>query len=318
MLLTPSLTRNLESERVHRVAHSTRLIKRPVFTSVLTAIALVLTVYRVVYRVAIHRFWWEDACAVIALIGSVICVITSWSHFELGKAICPLSTGYPPTHPAGQPSLISFWIYTFTYPTVVWFVVHSMSPDDLLNISCRSVRLSILLSILRITPPSRNSRRAMIFIAGLFVLMWISLMIAFVWSMSGQPWYTSPSQQDRERTRSVAIFELIGTSFFVLACRILTGDIADILSDCTLISLPIYSLRSVKLPYCQRRLIVAAFSSSIVVTAVSFFRAACQVFNVPLISVAIDVQVCDDIAPNPELSHSISDRSPVLCLCATH
>ena len=39
-------------------------------------------------------FWWEDACAVVALIGGVVCIVTSWTHFELGKTIRPLSTDH--------------------------------------------------------------------------------------------------------------------------------------------------------------------------------------------------------------------------------
>lgn len=203
--------------------------------------------------------------------------------------------------------MVSFWIHTLTYPSVIWFVVFSISPDDLLSTSCRSVRLSILLSILRITSPSRNLRQVMVFIAGLFVLMWFSLMIMLLRGyVSSHHFGTAASQQDGEGTRPLAIFELIGTSFSLLVFCILNWDTADILSDCLLVSLPIHSLRSIKLPRPQRRLIIAAFSSSIFVTVVSSFRAVCQLFNIsPFISVAIDVEVCDRVVRNPKFSHSI-------------
>jgi hypothetical protein len=144
--------------------------------------------------------------------------ISNWVRLS---ALCPRVIQL--THPVGQPSVISFWIYALTYPGVVWSVVFSVSPEDLLDTSCRLVRLSILLSILRITSPLRNLRRAMLFIGGLFVLMWFSLTITFVGRrVSGQgDWYTTPSQRDRE-AQSVAIFELISTSFSVLVCCILT------------------------------------------------------------------------------------------------
>ncbi|KAH0830316.1 hypothetical protein J3R83DRAFT_1685 [Lanmaoa asiatica] len=52
---------------------------------------------------------------------------------------------------------------------------------------------------------------------------------------------------------------------------------------------------------------MAAFSPNIFVTIVSFFRAACQVFNIlPLINVAIDIEVCDPVVPNLKLSHFIT------------
>ncbi|KAN0075436.1 hypothetical protein V8E55_011459 [Tylopilus felleus] len=215
-----------------------------VFTSTLTAIAQLLTIYKVIYRHVMRRFKWEDACTVVALIGSVICVVTSWTQFEL----------------AGKPSVISLWIYALTYPSVVW-----------------SVRLSILLSLLHLTLPSLNLRRAMLFIAALFVLTWLSLTMTFVGNLaSSHHWYSTPNQQDRKWARSVAIFELI----------------ADILSDGTLITLAIHSLRSVKLPHSRQRLFIAAFSTNILVTIVSSFRAACQVLYIStFIGVTIEIEV---------------------------
>lgn len=187
----------------------------------------------------------------------------------------------------------------------------------LLDTSYRLVRLSILLSILRIVSPLQNLSRAILFIGGLFVLMWFSLMMTFVGRrVSGYDWYTTSSQRDREWTQSVAIFELISTSFSVLVCCILTCGTADILSDCTLISLAIYSLRSVKLPHSQRRLIIAAFSSNIFVTIVSSCRAVCQVLNIStLVGVVIEIEVYDPFVPNPKLSHSIWQVACSLFVC---
>lgn len=78
-----------------------------------------------------RRLWWEDACAFFALICGVICLVSSWLHFELGKT-GPLPSFLWPAviwviHLAGQPSVISFWIHALTYPSVVWFVAVTIS-----------------------------------------------------------------------------------------------------------------------------------------------------------------------------------------------
>lgn len=73
-----------------------------------------LAVYRVIYRYAIRRLWWEDACVLVAMIGSVICVVTSWLHFESGKIIRPLSTGRPPD-PSSWPTFCDLVLDIFTH-----------------------------------------------------------------------------------------------------------------------------------------------------------------------------------------------------------
>jgi len=126
--------------------------------------------------------------------------------------------------------------------------------------------------------------------------------------VAGHHCYTTSSQGDsyRENTHSVVIFELISMSFSVLVHYILICDTADILSDCTLIGLPIYSLRSVKPPPLQRRLIIAAFSSNIFVIIICSFRAVCQVLDISsLTGVVIEVEVSDPIVPNPKYSCSV-------------
>ena len=93
MPVAPSLSRDLKSEPPKAIeSHVLAYQVIAVFTSTITTISLALTVYRLIYRYAMRRFWWEDACAAVALIGGVICVVTSWIHFELGKIIRPVST----------------------------------------------------------------------------------------------------------------------------------------------------------------------------------------------------------------------------------
>ncbi|KAF9244238.1 hypothetical protein BU15DRAFT_42375, partial [Melanogaster broomeanus] len=224
-----------------------------VATSILTALAVVVTVYRVVLRCVARQFGWDDAYAVVASMGSIVCVVTSWVPLVKSET--------------GQPSVISFWIYILIYPCIIW-----------------SVRLSILLSIARIMSPSQKSRRVMLSIAGLFVLMWIATIVMFVWRYTSDlAWratlYDSGQIMD-DLTLPMVIFELT----------------TDVISDATLIILPIYSLRSMKLPRSQRRLIIVAFSSSIIVTIVSFFRAACQFFCLTsLLGTAIDIEVASSL-----------------------
>jgi len=155
---TPSLVRNLK-----------------IFTSTLTAIPLALTAYRLIRRCAMRRFWWEDACAVVASISCIVCAVSSWLRLET-------TDNY---------SMVSFWIHAITYTIVVW-----------------SVRLSILLSLLHIMSPLLRLRRVMILVAALFVLMWSSLTISFAVRHASRRDATRDSSDTVERWL-VAIFELL-------------------------------------------------------------------------------------------------------------
>ena len=120
--------------------------------------------------------------------------------------------------PAGQHSMISFWVHAIAYRTVVWFVFIFICRETYIaNTSSRSARLSILLSILPFTSTSHNLRRLTIFIAGLFVLMWLSFIISFVAiCVSSHGVCAAPSQRYEQETRLLTIFELFGMFFFVV------------------------------------------------------------------------------------------------------
>ncbi|KAH7889983.1 hypothetical protein F5I97DRAFT_1924488 [Phlebopus sp. FC_14] len=216
-------------------------------TSVLISVALLFSVFRMALRVWARTFWWDDVCAGIALTCTIICLVTDWIRLLEG----------------GSSSVIAFWLYALASSCVVW-----------------SARLSILSFASRVVYPSQVSRGAMLSVAPLFTLTWISLegMSAYRYS-SDHSWYTDPdpdSNVEDNLTRPMALCELV----------------ADVISGSILIFLPRYWLRRVKLSQKQRRLTVLASNSSIIITSVSLGRAILQVIPViSLVSTATNIDI---------------------------
>ena len=68
--------------------------------------------------------------------------------------------------------------------------------------------------------------------------------------------------------------------------------LADCISDAILIALPVRLLWGMNLPTKRRRMIIAIFSSSIIVTTASIFRAVSQMMSLTsLVGVATDLEV---------------------------
>ncbi|KIJ69649.1 hypothetical protein HYDPIDRAFT_73628, partial [Hydnomerulius pinastri MD-312] len=160
-------------------------------------------------------------------------------------------------------SVVGFWIYAFAFTCMVW-----------------AVRLSILFSVTRIIHPTQPLRRLMHALSALFLLLFIGLTAQKLW------WFTEDlswlhetayyNEVARYMTRPMLILELC----------------TDIIADGILIILPVRILWSVKLPKRQRRMIIAIFSSSVIVTIVSAFRATCQMMGLASFDgIATDVEV---------------------------
>ncbi|KAG1748951.1 uncharacterized protein EDB91DRAFT_824889 [Suillus paluster] len=200
-------------------------------SSAIIAIGLVLTVFRLTYRVWLRRFWVEDAWAVVAFLCGIAMLTSSWTYV----------TG------DNEDEIISFWIYSFSYPSVVW-----------------AVRESILFSIVRIVYATQHLRRLILGLGVLFLCLWAGLVAQRAWQYGhNTSWYNTATtgKVHAYMSRPAVTFELI----------------VDCLSDAILIVLPLRLLWSLKLPKRQRRMILAIFSSGIVVTIVSIFRGICQI-----------------------------------------
>ncbi|KAH7930235.1 hypothetical protein BV22DRAFT_83589 [Leucogyrophana mollusca] len=165
-----------------------------------------------------------------------------------------------PCVPAPEISIDAYWVYTFAFAGVIW-----------------AVRLSVLFSITRLIYPDNVSRFVAYVITTLFVLLWGGVVGSKAyWCGSNLSWYTRPSRSC-SMPRSLDVYELS----------------TDVISDAILVVLPLRILWSVKLPEdSQRRIILSIFSSSVVVTFTSIFRAVCRVMHLTDLTItASDFQV---------------------------
>lgn len=156
--------------------------------------------------------------------------------------------------------------------------------------------MSILFSIARIVYATERMRRLVTALAALFSLFFLIFLVMKVW------WYTQDlswlketacdTKPTRLLPRSMYVYELCGECAYRLSGVKLRMCLVDGVSDTILVSLPVRVLWSMTLPPKQRRMIIAIFSSSIIVTMVSILRAVSQIKKfVPLVGVAADFEV---------------------------
>ncbi|KAH7929008.1 hypothetical protein BV22DRAFT_160948 [Leucogyrophana mollusca] len=158
-----------------------------------------------------------------------------------------------------ETAIIAFWVYLFAFPCVVW-----------------AVRMSILYSITRLIPSSTSSSRIALGFSAFFVLLWALLVMQKAYKCSNVCWYNSPSITC-QLPHSMYIYELA----------------TDVVSDMILVALPFRMLWNINLPEkIQRRLILSVFSTSIVVSFASIFRAVCRVMELhSLVQAASECEV---------------------------
>ncbi|KAG2157594.1 uncharacterized protein EDB93DRAFT_1078558, partial [Suillus bovinus] len=200
-------------------------------TTTLLVLGVVLTIFRLAYRIWLRRFGFEDAWAGVALLCGIAVLISTWIYVEA----------------VGEEEIISFWIYSISFPSVVW-----------------AVRQSILFSILRIVYTTQYIRRIILGLAVLFLGLWVGLIAQKVFQYRHNiSCYQATGKAHALMTRPMHVFELL----------------TDCLSDTILIILPLRLLWSLKLPKRQKRMIFAIFSSNVIVTIISIFRGICQILK---------------------------------------
>ncbi|KAF8136917.1 hypothetical protein EV363DRAFT_1394511 [Boletus edulis] len=111
-------------------------------------VAIASTIFRLVYRWYMARFWSEDTWALFALIGDVLGLVCVWLE-EPAATVQEM----PPIN------RISIWIVVMTLPCVLW-----------------ASRISILFSTVHVVNPSERLRRVAFFVLCAFIAMWAALM----------------------------------------------------------------------------------------------------------------------------------------------
>ncbi|KIJ63209.1 hypothetical protein HYDPIDRAFT_113820 [Hydnomerulius pinastri MD-312] len=162
--------------------------------------------------------WWEDAWAGLALLADALCLVCTLLEQPLPNADVP------------RVFYISNWILSFAFPAVLW-----------------AARISILISIVRVSQPSPRSKRVATLIGVSFGLMWLVLSI---------------------QKLEICLHNSCMIGHSVAIAQIITDSIADIL----LVALPIRFLRNVKLSRKRRILISSAFSATILITVVTILH----------------------------------------------
>lgn len=60
-------------------------INPQVSASVFEALGLLLTAWRIYFRLKIHRFWWEDAWAAVLFLTGLILIASYWTEVFKSK-----------------------------------------------------------------------------------------------------------------------------------------------------------------------------------------------------------------------------------------
>ncbi|KAG1839116.1 hypothetical protein DFJ58DRAFT_110735 [Suillus subalutaceus] len=107
--------------------------------SVSHSIAIICTIFRLVYRGRMHQLWWEDAWAAFALVADVVCLACIWID-----------------------EAISTWILAIAFTSVLW-----------------AARMSIIFSIIPVANHSGSKIHKQItrLIAVSFACMWAALLV---------------------------------------------------------------------------------------------------------------------------------------------
>ncbi|KAH7907009.1 hypothetical protein BJ138DRAFT_1161198 [Hygrophoropsis aurantiaca] len=146
-------------------------------------------------------------------------------------------------------SIFAYWVYTIGFACAVW-----------------AVRMSVLYSTIRLISSAKTSRWIAISVTSLFALLWGGIVGWKVYYCAPNlEWYDSPSH---------TCFMPRSNVFYELA--------TDVISDAILVALPLRMLWNIKLPQKQqRKMILCIFSSSMVVSFVSIFRAISRLSRRP-------------------------------------
>ncbi|KAH7911733.1 hypothetical protein BJ138DRAFT_1149942 [Hygrophoropsis aurantiaca] len=213
----------------------------------LQGFAILLTVWRLWYRLSMQRFWCDDGWALFAMVCGMICLIADWVIFRA-----------PP-----EESIIGDWVATITFICVIW-----------------AVRMSLLCTIARLMPPSKRCSHVLVGITALFALIFCGLLVQNIYRCLSGCYYLPSGTPSCPFYVIMAIYELT----------------VDVLSDAILVALPLRILWAIKLRRKRhRKMVLTAFSSSIIISLVSIFRTTCRLMELPflvLIGAELELASC--------------------------
>ncbi|ETW81332.1 hypothetical protein HETIRDRAFT_246383, partial [Heterobasidion irregulare TC 32-1] len=194
------------------------------------ALAIISTVFRLIYRTRVRRLGLDDLFAGFSLCFLFVCLVCIWVRTDTPG----------PLNQPHRARLIAYWLLTFDFTCCLW-----------------SVRLSIIFSIMRVMPPMMNIRRVTQWFSVLFVLMWMALIVQKAVHCTLDISWQKQAEPQCHLGRAIGITELS----------------ADFVSDVVLVVLPLRLMWNLQLPTRQRRLLIALFSASMIITLISIVHA---------------------------------------------
>ncbi|KAH9480746.1 hypothetical protein JR316_0007346 [Psilocybe cubensis] len=197
-----------------------------IIISVLHVVAIVSTTFRLCHRLYKRQMWYDDYVVIVPLAFDCVYFVMFW------KAL----TSKDYLRYRNNVHFFTSFMFGFVVNAIVlWFS-----------------RISLALSLARIFPRGHIARRFSLCIAVLCFVFFgttVGLTIGLCQS-SGRPWYRIDPHNCKKGPKGIPINGLVGV-------------LADILADTVLFLAPLFVLRRVKLPARERRMILAAFSGSV-------------------------------------------------------
>ncbi|KAF8837160.1 hypothetical protein BDN67DRAFT_909734, partial [Paxillus ammoniavirescens] len=132
-----------------------------VTASAFQVVGLILTAFRIYFRLKIGRFWWEDAWAGISLLIGSIWMVAQWTFLLTGEY--------------GLTSIVGSWMYSIGFTCII-----------------TTVRLSVLFSITRVISESSRLRKFTHVCAAFFAACWVILIIEKIVQCVDPSWHAVP------------------------------------------------------------------------------------------------------------------------------
>ncbi|KDR83025.1 hypothetical protein GALMADRAFT_238781 [Galerina marginata CBS 339.88] len=208
-------------------------------------LAIISTLFRVYHRARKGQLWYDDYIAIIPLVFDCIYVVTFWVSLDTRTYV---------TYWHITKFILSFFFMFILNFTVIWCVSDISLRYIILKslVPIRFSRISLTLSLARIFPPGHLARRISLSLTGLYFLFYcLSVSLTTVLCQGGGlPW----DQIDPDNCLK-GPDQIPGAG--------IVNFTTDLIADILLFVAPSFMLRKIKMPKNQRRLIVAAFSASI-------------------------------------------------------
>ncbi|KAK0202081.1 hypothetical protein DFS33DRAFT_1263870, partial [Desarmillaria ectypa] len=198
-----------------------------VTATVVHGLAQIFTFFRLAYRSRKARLWLDDACASIAMLCSLVWLVCYW-----------IFTDVPGVGPFGQSELFrirSYWVDSAMFLTVVWYV-----------------RVSLMFSFVRSSPPGIFSRRLPFFGSVLFLLMWASLLAQRIYLCYRDKSWQDQSQPKCDNSRTILV------EFF---------------SNLIILATPAVTLIAGAVYHAQHRVLLILLFCAVIITATSVVHA---------------------------------------------